>query len=405
MENDLKVSAFLVFKNLVRGNKVFLLLSISILILIYINLMFIPNLIDGLVDGIYTKLQDVKTSQINLTPQAGEKIISDSELLIEDVLNKNDSIKAGTKLWSLPVQLEFNNKITSYGTTVVEEDTFREVYNIEQYLIEGDLFDSNSKGIVLGSQVAGGGNEDFELFRDSLSDVHVGDSITMNYLGKEQQFTVTGIFYSKFAEGDTQSFITTSGYEMFFASQPIPPLGEPNSLAFSSDASKEDLNTVVDYINNTYKVKAISWENIGGIVEDTADSFNIIADIVKFISIIIGAITIFIVTYVDLTNKKRQVGIQRAIGITNSSIFISYTLRAFIINIIAIVMGSLIYIYAVVPLEHMYPLEFPFGEAYLSIDFNYMINMSLVLLAVSLISSAIPTGQTIRLKILDAISS
>ena len=116
-----------------------------------------------------------------------------------------------------------------------------------------------------------------------------------------------------------------------------------------------------------------------------------------------AAITIFIITYVDLVNKRRQIGIQRAIGITSSAIFLSYLMRAVIYSVVGVILGTLVYTYVVVPIEHANPLRLPAGYVYLTSDTTYTLFIIGVLIIVSLVSATIPTLKTLRIKILDAI--
>ena len=54
--------------------------------------------------------------------------------------------------------------------------------------------------------------------------------------------------------------------------------------------------------------------DIGAAVQDQTASYQLISDILKFISLVMAAVTIFTITYIDLVSKRRQIGIERAIG-------------------------------------------------------------------------------------------
>ena len=53
--------------------------------------------------------------------------------------------------------------------------------------------------------------------------------------------------------------------------------------------------------------------DLGTIVQDQTATFRLISDILKIISLLMAAITIFTITYIDLVDKRRQIGIERAI--------------------------------------------------------------------------------------------
>jgi putative ABC transport system permease protein len=117
----------------------------------------------------------------------------------------------------------------------------------------------------------------------------------------------------------------------------------------------------------------------------------------------VAAITIFIVTYVDLVNKRRQIGIERAIGITGASIVLSYIFRAIFYAVLGILLAALIFVYVVVPLEAHRPFHFPFGDIFLPVNIGYLIISAAILFVVAAVSAFVPAWQTIRTKIIDAI--
>jgi putative ABC transport system permease protein len=104
-------------------------------------------------------------------------------------------------------------------------------------------------------------------------------------------------------------------------------------------------------------------------------------------------------------NKRRQIGIERAIGITSVSIVSSYVIRAVIYAVLSILAAALIFVYVVVPIEALYPFHFPFGDVLLPVDVSYLTSSGLILCAVAVVSAFVPAWQTIRTKIIDAIWS
>jgi putative ABC transport system permease protein len=134
-------------------------------------------------------------------------------------------------------------------------------------------------------------------------------------------------------------------------------------------------------------------------------SFDQIIAILRTTALIVAAITIFIVTYVDLVNKRRQIGIERAIGITSTSIVLSYIIRAVIYAAFGILAAALIFRYVVVPIEGQHPFHFPFGDVTLAVDVPELVSSAAILCAVAVVSAFIPAWQTVRTKIIDAIWS
>jgi putative ABC transport system permease protein len=133
------------------------------------------------------------------------------------------------------------------------------------------------------------------------------------------------------------------------------------------------------------------------------DSFNVINTILNVVNLLVAAITVFIVTYIDVTNRRRQIGIQRAIGITQGSITLAYLLRAVFYAIVASILASLVFLYVVVPIEARYPFHFPFGDVYLVTGFSSLTRAVLILLCAAVVAAFVPVWMALRIKILDAI--
>jgi len=138
-------------------------------------------------------------------------------------------------------------------------------------------------------------------------------------------------------------------------------------------------------------------------VQDQIATFNLISNILKVVSLLVAAITVFIVTYVDLVNKRRQIGIERAIGIRSAAIVTSYVVKASCYAIIGIGAGLACFNYVIVPLVRHRPFQFPNGPVALVSTWQQIRQNLIILIIVALVSAAIPAIRSVRIKILDAI--
>jgi putative ABC transport system permease protein len=146
-----------------------------------------------------------------------------------------------------------------------------------------------------------------------------------------------------------------------------------------------------------------TWEQNAGIVNSMTTSFSIINEIINFVNALVAGITIFIVTYVDVVNRRRQIGILRAIGIKGIPIICSYLLRALFYVLIGLTISWLVFTYAVIPYETGNPFYFPFGPAFIVSDFPLLVRTAIMLSIVSLVAAFIPVWLVMRTKIMDAI--
>jgi putative ABC transport system permease protein len=138
-------------------------------------------------------------------------------------------------------------------------------------------------------------------------------------------------------------------------------------------------------------------------VQDQIATFRLIDNILGAVSLLVAAITIFIVTYVDLVNKRRQIGIERAIGIRAGAIVSSYVLRAWAYALAGIAAGLAIFRLAIVPLVRAHPFHFPNGPVTLATSAHEIRRDIVILLIVALVAAAAPAVRSVRLRIIDAI--
>jgi ABC-type lipoprotein release transport system permease subunit len=138
-------------------------------------------------------------------------------------------------------------------------------------------------------------------------------------------------------------------------------------------------------------------------VQDQLDTFALIGRIMAVLSLVVAAITIVIVTYVDLANRRRQLGIERAIGITRAAIAGSYLLRFAVTSLVGASVGLLIYRWVLVPIVVAHPFPFPNGPVTLEFDLVAQLTDVAIIVGVALVAALIPAVLAMRMRIVDAI--
>jgi putative ABC transport system permease protein len=277
----------------------------------------------------------------------------------------------------------------------------RRVFQISEKLIEGSYLDpEETDQILLGLQIAGSDRENLEYYSSSLKTVHAGDSVIVDYVnGLEKEYTVKGIFYTELIQSDIRAYITEKEFNSMY-----PLMDDKATSIHVKLEPKAKPELVIEQMGGLRPgLRFQTWEDALGVLRSMTKSFEQIIVILRATALIVAAITIFIVTYVDLANKRRQIGIERAIGITSASIVISYVIRAVLYAVFGILAAALIFVYVVVPIEAHYPFHFPFGDVFLPVSISYLASSALVLCAVAIVSAFIPAWQTVRTKIIDAI--
>lgn len=188
-----------------------------------------------------------------------------------------------------------------------------------------------------------------------------------------------------------------------FDSAGLPTAGSASTIVVTADESvtTEDLITAIRPLSSDVEFQ--TPEQLSLLIQDQLDTFSLIDSIMRVISLLVAAITVFIITYVDLNNRRRQIGIERAIGIRSTSIVTSYVFKSILTGIVGSVVGFVVFRFVIVPIVDRFPFMFPNGPVTLEVSQYAMLVAAGILLVVSAVSAVIPAIQTVRMRILDAI--
>jgi len=219
MMSSIKVAAFLAMKSITRGNIGVTLLTILILVLVGTNLVFVPSLLNGLVNSANDQLIETYVSDITISATGRDTQINHVNDLLRQIESIHGVIAAAART-SIGANLKYKDKqgnerrmnCTIYGIMPEREE---DVFTVSQSLVEGSYLEPRDRDqILLGDQLAGMDNESVELYARSLRHVHAGDKIVVTYSnGLAKEYKVKGIFRTGFIETDLQAFVSSLEFE------------------------------------------------------------------------------------------------------------------------------------------------------------------------------------------------
>jgi putative ABC transport system permease protein len=396
MKNEFKLPFYLAFQSLRRGRKWTLFLTILLMAVAFINLIFVSALFNGIVVGSNQQIIDTLTGNVYMAPKQGIDYINDKGELLENVRNL-DGVTAATSSFQVLGRIERNSRSGRWPILAINPKEYAEVINVSEHMYQGEYLDENDEDkIILGRQIAGG--EGVEMNSTSLKGVSVGDKVNVVFDGSEKTFTVKGIFYTKFIESDSRAFVTERSLKTI-----APPMvGKATTLNIKSPNKKEE-----DVLKNVSSLSpdtdAYLWREAAGLMKSVSSSFTSINVLMTTVGVIIAAVTTFIVIYVDIINRRRQIGILRAIGIKPYIIVFNYVILAAVYVTFGILLGSLIFRFVLVPYFVAHPFELPITDAVLNLTWIDYIARVQIVSWVAVISGFIPAIIVTRAKILDAI--
>lgn len=260
------------------------------------------------------------------------------------------------------------------------------------------LEDRGNSDIVLGSDIAGGYGAAQEL--RSLGGVNIGEKVILNFSnGETRKYIVQGISKVRFTLIDNTAYITQK---------------EAKSILQISDDRASQILVKIDktgdedwYIERIKEIapelKVRKWTEYTSAVGDLTKSFDLISAMISVLGLAVAAVTIFILIYVNAINKRRQIGILKAIGIKENIIIVSYITQALFYAIFGIIFGLIIIFYFVEPYFINHPLAFPIGDITLTIKEFQVLQGVFGLLLAAFIASLIPAWRAAKENILKAI--
>ena len=379
----------LMWQYIVRGRKWTLALTTLLVAVAFINLAFASSLLTGITHAIEHQVKSLMVGEIYLDSKEPGKFIANTDEKIAAIKRVN-CVRMADKVLSFDTLLVSGDAYTRAAVNVVDPKTFGETLDIEKH-IESGAFLKNDDEIVLGSRL---------LVRTALDGAKVGDTISMKINGKDIKVKVGGISNTKYIYADDAAYVSCALWQKIS--------GEANSTAATMiivRAANGKDNEVKKALENLKypDVRIHDWRDAASYMDTISGSFISLDAIMLLVGIIIAAVTIFIVIYVDIINKRRQIGIQRAIGVKPRVIVFSYILLSLFYAVCGVAAGLAIFFGGLVPFFLAHPFRLPIADVTLYVSPPQLVLRAEIVLVVAIISGAIPAIMASRMKMLDAI--
>ncbi len=390
MLTNLKVSSFLAYKSIERGNKGTLILTIFILSLVFVNLVFIASIFLGITDTMDNQIIDTLYSNVVIEPKKDEKYISDVYSL-EQKIRSIPGVEGVSAQYVTGATFSYKDKSGSWSVRSVNPDDAMTVSTIHNFMIDGEYLSKlDTNEIVLGKEIPGGYGGDQEQL--SLGGVRVGDSIDVLFNnGVKKSYRVKGIFDVTFTQANNIAYISQREMESVFGLEDKAS----QILIKIKDKGTED-SYVKQFLGLGIKEDIKPWTVYAAVMKNVTRSFDMISMLIAAIGLFVASVTIFIIIYVSTVSKRRQIGILRAVGIKESVVVYSYTLQAMFIAICGTIIGLFIMFFVLKPWFIGHPLKFPMGFVSLSIlPENILINV-ISLIIVALTAGFVPSSIAVR---------
>jgi putative ABC transport system permease protein len=393
-KKELKVSLFLAWRSLVRGNRSSVLLNVLIISMVFTNMMFFPALMSGIGVDIKEQIVAYQTSNILIEPAKGDQYISDLDTLLDRV-NGMPGVERATPHYQMGATLKFRGRLLGSTIHAIRPGEEKYVSPLHTTMIAGSyLGESDTGEAIIGELVAGSPNvREEDEFNPSLGGVRVGDSVLIEFAnGFEKEYRVKGIFRTGNYDMDNRVLVTWEDMEEV--------VGEPLDYApyitvrVKPDYSESMVKNQLLQYGLREKVQTTDDLLNKGIGRALA-SFSIIGLISMLVSLVIAVVVLFIVIMIKTLHNRRQIGILKAIGVERSVIMHSYGFQVIILSIAGILLGFVFTGLIVVYMTY-YPMVTPeFSATPYVTPFDLAFN-GMVLFAASVMSGYLPAWKVAR---------
>ena len=411
-QKDIFVGRFLAFRELKRNNPWSTALIIFVMSLTFLNMVLMGGILTGLADGMMNSFKTYYSSDILIKPATQHISISQSGML-NSVIKSLPSYKASSSRYTTPAILENENKVkirnteigqrvssTSVGINPKDEDA---VTGISSEIILGEyLKEYDTDGIILGKSLLAEYSQGSST-EPRLKGVTIGSRLKLIIGNKDIDVFVRGIVDTGNSTVDSRAFMLESTMRPLVNNYSLS--ASEIAVLLNSGSNREEAKGYIlnNFSYNTDVIVETAEETLPKAISDMKKTFSMLGNIVGVISLIVGAITIFIVIFVNAITRRKYIGIMKGIGISARAIEVSYVMQSLFYALSGILFSSLIIVWFLAPWFDIHPLKFPVTEGKLAVTTSGLVIRGLILTLTAFISGYVPARMVTKQNTLDAI--
>lgn len=429
--SSVRVGWLLGLRQIQRSNIWVTVLTIVIMVLTFLSNIVISGILIGLIEGGNQANRSQYTGGVIITELPNESFIENTQSL-KDTIERLPEVKnytsryaaGGTVEANYQTRRNFNILPNTVGVSVVGIDPVAEdkVTGLSDFVVEGEYLDESQSGyIMMGAFLL----ERYSAFSDQfepLRDVYPGDKVKISIntgssqnsfdedsvlsgdtnSSRVQEFVVKGIIDSKVSEISARVFMTESDFRRLTGRTNL----SANEISIDivpgvSDAEVKNI-LVKNGFDKFAKIQTAT-EAIPKFLDQIKQTFTILGFLIGLIVSAVGAITIFIIIYINAVVKRKQIGILKGIGVRKDAIIYSYIFQALVYALIGVGIALLLVYFVFVPLVAQNPIDFPFSDGIIAADASLVIGRMMIVFITSLIAGFLPAWLITKRNTLDSI--
>jgi putative ABC transport system permease protein len=409
---DYRVGLFLAVRELKRANKWTTGLIVFVMLLTFLNLVVVGGILVGLIQG----------------ATEADKQYSTGDLLISSFLNKSyiektpevvAIVKTLPTFESVAVRYTGSARVESnYRTTIkpgelrdgvgatllgINPENEKNFSGIDKFIIEGTFLDQgDTDSIVLGKNLLYKYTPIEAPGFQSLKDISIGSRIKITAGDISKEYYVKGIMGSKVDAFDFSVLMVDSEARKLIGRGDFNANQIAIKLIEGSDSNIAKSALIASGVEENARVQTHE-EAMPKFLKDIQNTFAILGNAISSIGLVVAAITIFIVIFVNAITRRRYIGILKGIGINKRAIIISYILQSIFYALIGSLLGVAVVFGLLKPYFAANPINFPFSDGILVATVGGTFSRVLILMVATIIAGYIPARMVAKKNTLDAI--
>jgi putative ABC transport system permease protein len=407
----LKLTFFLAYKSIIKGNRWAPILIVLVMSFTFANLILTPSILSGVTDTLDSQQVNTLFGNIVIDPYEDQYYL-ERVTQIEDRITQVPGVAGVSTHLNSSAFIEYDwrekslpeDKGKSGTWTVIGIDPEKEVKvtSIHEHIIQGSYLNADDRDeIVLGVEISGGDGAQTSSFL-TLQGVRVGENVRLTYPnGVQREYRVKGIFRAREMTADRSAYVTGEEIASVLGRQAFAD--RASQILVGIEQTGAESRFVEEFKALGIDGEIRSWREYGGAMSGIVSSFDMIISLINGIGLIVAAIVMFIVIYINVIHKKRQIGILRAIGIKQVVIVFSYLVQALLYAVAGIILGALLVSLVIEPYFTQYPLDLPLGLVSLGVEPEMMQKAAWGLIMAAVLAGLIPVLSIIRQSIIKAI--
>ncbi len=316
---------FFAGKDIEKNKKTFLLIILAIS-LVNANIIILNGFMSGMIDDFVDKTMETSSGHLNIYPNTDERYI-DGLGIKEQKFERIEGITAFSPRLSASGSLSYKEKSKSIKILALSPLKENQITLLLSKLDSGRTLEPDDRIEILVS---------YRLAEELKA--KAGDDVNLVFeSGLIKAYRIKGILRTGL-EMDKNTVIMN-----FDEASDQFGINNKASMILVKLQDKKLAENLKDVISRELDISKIKvWQEEIEAVVSSMNTFRQITDAINIIGLFAAAVSVGIILYINIQNKKRQIGIMKAIGFKDSQIFSVYILEGFFLGIIGIFIGSIL---------------------------------------------------------------